>query len=384
MGAREVKIAVVIQRSTISGRFVIVLVVTSESLEDAVGKSMPKEDRSDWVAVAPESTASLTKEIKKPLSAFQYYQKHVGPQIKAELGQPFSVAAFTKACHGRWHEMSDEAKEPFTELARKDQDRYHEEQAAADQAARERLERIERERESFMYDDSGQAGKRTTRGGYDKQQKKKARKERKERKKNANEEYEDDEASSEWDSEEDSDDDKGERKKKKSSPKPKRQMSAKQTEYQQKKKQERLDKEAYIAERQQDLRKEKAAQAKKRLEFLLKQSNIFSHFGQVQEDTAKYGIKAQDGKAGSAQAGSRRRDAKEESQEEELEEADEHTATYLTKQPSTLGFGTMRAYQLEGLNWMIRLQENGVNGILADEVRDHLHNFQKVMVYYDS
>jgi SWI/SNF-related matrix-associated actin-dependent regulator of chromatin subfamily A member 5 len=26
----------------------------------------------------------------------------------------------------------------------------------------------------------------------------------------------------------------------------------------------------------------------------------------------------------------------------------------------------MRAYQLEGLNWMIRLQENGVNGILAD------------------
>jgi SWI/SNF-related matrix-associated actin-dependent regulator of chromatin subfamily A member 5 len=26
----------------------------------------------------------------------------------------------------------------------------------------------------------------------------------------------------------------------------------------------------------------------------------------------------------------------------------------------------MRDYQLEGLNWMIRLQENGVNGILAD------------------
>jgi SWI/SNF-related matrix-associated actin-dependent regulator of chromatin subfamily A member 5 len=28
----------------------------------------------------------------------------------------------------------------------------------------------------------------------------------------------------------------------------------------------------------------------------------------------------------------------------------------------------MRQYQLEGLNWMIRLQENGVNGILADEM----------------
>ncbi len=28
----------------------------------------------------------------------------------------------------------------------------------------------------------------------------------------------------------------------------------------------------------------------------------------------------------------------------------------------------MRGYQLEGLNWMVRLQENGVNGILADEI----------------
>ncbi len=27
-----------------------------------------------------------------------------------------------------------------------------------------------------------------------------------------------------------------------------------------------------------------------------------------------------------------------------------------------------RAYQLEGLNWMIRLQDNGINGILADEM----------------
>jgi len=27
-----------------------------------------------------------------------------------------------------------------------------------------------------------------------------------------------------------------------------------------------------------------------------------------------------------------------------------------------------RQYQLEGLNWMIRLQQNGINGILADEM----------------
>ncbi|CAN0446314.1 unnamed protein product, partial [Laminaria digitata] len=42
--------------------------------------------------------------------------------------------------------------------------------------------------------------------------------------------------------------------------------------------------------------------------------------------------------------------------------------TFLTKQPDCIKFGTMRHYQLEGLNWMIRLNENGINGILADEM----------------
>jgi SNF2 family DNA or RNA helicase len=30
--------------------------------------------------------------------------------------------------------------------------------------------------------------------------------------------------------------------------------------------------------------------------------------------------------------------------------------------------GKMRDYQLAGLNWMIKLYENGINGILADEM----------------
>lgn len=36
--------------------------------------------------------------------------------------------------------------------------------------------------------------------------------------------------------------------------------------------------------------------------------------------------------------------------------------TFLTKQPDCIKFGTMRHYQLEGLNWMVRLNENGING----------------------
>lgn len=30
--------------------------------------------------------------------------------------------------------------------------------------------------------------------------------------------------------------------------------------------------------------------------------------------------------------------------------------------------GTMRDYQIEGLNWLIKLYDNGINGILADEM----------------
>jgi hypothetical protein len=40
--------------------------------------------------------------------------------------------------------------------------------------------------------------------------------------------------------------------------------------------------------------------------------------------------------------------------------------TRLTRQPSIITGGTLRDYQLEGLNWMISLHENGLNGVLAD------------------
>ncbi len=39
-----------------------------------------------------------------------------------------------------------------------------------------------------------------------------------------------------------------------------------------------------------------------------------------------------------------------------------------TAQPELVSGGVMRGYQLEGLQWLITLYENGLNGILADEV----------------
>ena len=42
--------------------------------------------------------------------------------------------------------------------------------------------------------------------------------------------------------------------------------------------------------------------------------------------------------------------------------------TRLTAQPSVIQGGTMREYQMQGLNWLIHLYDNGINGILADEM----------------
>lgn len=126
---------------------------------------------------------------------------------------------------------------------------------------------------------------------------------------------------------------------------------------------EKDEREAYISKKRSQVRKERSKQAKRRLEYLLKQSNIFSHFGEVKEDESRF-------LSNTSTSSSRRRleqgnNVATATENEEAEAVDADEATYLTSQPSTIGFGKMRDYQLEGLNWMIRLQENGVNGILA-------------------
>ena len=40
----------------------------------------------------------------------------------------------------------------------------------------------------------------------------------------------------------------------------------------------------------------------------------------------------------------------------------------LIKQPYLMRNCVMRAYQIEGMNWLANLQENKMNGILADEM----------------
>lgn len=283
---------------------------------------MPKEDRSDWVAVESDVAVSSSNAIRKPTSAYQYFQKNVSASIKNEM-EVFDIAEFGRKVRDAWNSLQD--KSMYERLAAEDVERYEREMQLADAEALERLQKRQQERLDMLEDEYDEFGnrKRTTRQGPT-----------------------DNESSA-------------------IRPQQPRAVSAKQLEYRSKLHSEKLDKERYILGRQQDLRKEKAAQAKRRLEFLLQQSSIFSHFGNVKTDSAKYRIST----AAPASTSRRSTVADDPDQvQQELEEADEHEATYLTSQPSTLGHGQMRDYQLEGLNWMIRLQENGVNGILADEM----------------
>ncbi|KAJ1699435.1 hypothetical protein LUZ63_007947 [Rhynchospora breviuscula] len=101
---------------------------------------------------------------------------------------------------------------------------------------------------------------------------------------------------------------------------------------------------------------------KGRLKYLLQQTEIFAHF-------------AKGARSGSEKKPrGRGRHASKLTEEEEDEEClkedeDEFSAagTRLVSQPSCIQ-GKMRDYQLAGLNWLIRLYENGINGILADEM----------------
>ncbi|KAL5712864.1 hypothetical protein ACHQM5_014988 [Ranunculus cassubicifolius] len=102
---------------------------------------------------------------------------------------------------------------------------------------------------------------------------------------------------------------------------------------------------------------------KGRLKYLLEQTEIFAHFAKGSESASQK--KKPKGRGRHAS-----KVTEEEEDEEYLKEEDGSSnvgSTRLMVQPSCIQ-GKMRDYQLAGLNWMIRLYENGINGILADEM----------------
>ncbi|KAK4265692.1 hypothetical protein QN277_026709 [Acacia crassicarpa] len=99
---------------------------------------------------------------------------------------------------------------------------------------------------------------------------------------------------------------------------------------------------------------------KGRLKYLLQQTELFAHFAKGDQSSQK----KSKGRGRHAS-----KVTEEEEDEEYLKEEEDGLAgnTRLVMQPSCIQ-GKMRDYQLAGLNWLIRLYENGINGILADEM----------------
>ncbi|KAG7026292.1 ISWI chromatin-remodeling complex ATPase CHR11 [Cucurbita argyrosperma subsp. argyrosperma] len=102
---------------------------------------------------------------------------------------------------------------------------------------------------------------------------------------------------------------------------------------------------------------------KGRLKYLLQQTEIFAHFAKGEHSSSQKKTKGRGRHASKI--------TEEEEDEEYLKEEEDGLSgtgnTRLLTQPSCIQ-GKMRDYQLAGLNWLIRLYENGINGILADEM----------------
>ncbi|XP_019419313.1 PREDICTED: ISWI chromatin-remodeling complex ATPase CHR11-like [Lupinus angustifolius] len=99
---------------------------------------------------------------------------------------------------------------------------------------------------------------------------------------------------------------------------------------------------------------------KGRLKYLLQQTELFAHFAKGDQSSSQKKTRGRGRHASKV--------TEEEEDEEYLKEEDDvANNTRLLTQPSCIQ-GKMRDYQLAGLNWLIRLYENGINGILADEM----------------
>lgn len=129
-------------------------------------------------------------------------------------------------------------------------------------------------------------------------------------------------------------------------------------------KKERMEQEEAMKKQHKKLDKEDAKKAQSRLEYLFSQSNIFKKL-----QGGKGALPGAEEEEQKPEAVAKKsKDHRDKAADNDDEEDGNERHVFLTKQPSVIRGGHLKAYQLEALNWMIHLSEKGLNGILADEM----------------
>ncbi|KAG0240833.1 hypothetical protein BGX31_001630 [Mortierella sp. GBA43] len=128
-----------------------------------------------------------------------------------------------------------------------------------------------------------------------------------------------------------------------------------------------------------EMDKAKLVDTSNRISYLLGQTELFKHFIDLKKakdpEFAKllkeHGNEHKEKIKGPKGSRIGRKTEKEEDQElldNEENESNNNSSFVFTESPAYIKNGTLRDYQIHGLNWMISLYKNGINGILADEM----------------
>lgn len=132
----------------------------------------------------------------------------------------------------------------------------------------------------------------------------------------------------------------------------------------------------FVEGRKAELQEEAAEISGKRFQYLIGLTDLFRHFidARAEKDprfaelVASVAPQKKESKATGSKGGSHRGRKTEKQEDSELLQSDgSEDLTVFTESPGFI-HGKLRDYQIAGLNWMVSLHENNINGILADEM----------------
>lgn len=283
----------------------------------------------------------MVNAVSRAKTAFQFFQSECIGDVKRDLGASATMGVAMTELSSRWKKMNSVEREPWTLKAEKDYVRFEKESAQADiRAAAE-----QRERRNNLVAQKGETI--NMRGARARVAQKRAAKENNEKQRRLSREAEMDPEELEE----------------------RRRIKAQKKAHALERKRKRELEEEILKERHKKLDREASKKANKRLDYLLKQSSIFAKLktGTSSHEEAQQGSKKDKYTPHHRDVNAKKaKDTKNEGEDEDSSEETEHV--FLSKQPACIKFGTLKKYQLEGLNWMIHLAEKGLNGILADEM----------------